>query len=421
MSLAMRDIKNPRNYINNYETLHNYEDLITVEHRSNNTKRDYLFVNKLQCKHIPCSPSAMMYMCSALAAKVNTELDSKPIESALVVGFAETATAIGQFVGRMIHKAKYITCTTRERVGGSEEIIRFEEEHSHATLQKLLTYSTSPINIDNYDYILFVEDEISTGNTILNFINAFESQHNTSSDGTKQREIRYGVASICNWQSESNKAKFREYNIDTFYLLSGTLKDVNIKMGIEIDDMEKQIGTPIYDAMCTLEDRALDASTLYKIVNTRAFSKGRLGHDRDNVIKTDLALRRIRDYIYYEEKPIRNIRVIGTEEFMEVPIRIGASLEQIDNYNVVCHATTRSKIDVLRSTFDGVKDGIKTRMELRSFYDNNRITYLYNFNEHVDLTIVVTDTPDRDILISAFTELYYKMREYSDRFIVISL
>ena len=47
---TMRTIKNPETYIKDIDDTLGYASDITVEHRSNNPKRDFLFVNKKQCK-----------------------------------------------------------------------------------------------------------------------------------------------------------------------------------------------------------------------------------------------------------------------------------------------------------------------------------------------------------------------------------
>ena len=70
-----QNIKKIDNYIKNIKEHGSFsKDNIVVEHRSNNPKRDYLFVNKLQCKHIPASPSKMVAMCNGLADMVNNKL-----------------------------------------------------------------------------------------------------------------------------------------------------------------------------------------------------------------------------------------------------------------------------------------------------------------------------------------------------------
>ena len=149
----MNEVKDTRTYIKNITDKHRYLESITVEHRSNNPKRDFLFVNKKQCKHIPCKASDMIKMCKTLANEVNAGLSKKSNYEdlrILIIGFAETATAIGTIVGNNVDKAKFILHTTREDVPGSEQVITFEETHSHATTQKLLVAKDSDFDFNNY-------------------------------------------------------------------------------------------------------------------------------------------------------------------------------------------------------------------------------------------------------------------------------
>lgn len=390
---TMRTIKNPGTYIRNIEDKAGYLDAITVEHRSNNPKRDFLFVNKLQCKHIPCKPSDMIGMCKELAKIVNNALITRQYYDSLkilVVGFAETATAIGTIVGDSIDKATYILHTTREEVGNSVEAITFEETHSHATTQKLLV--TDNFDFNEYNYILFVEDEISTGNTILNFINAFEEQHNLDENRRKIRDIKYGVASICNWQDSSMRETFKVAGIDTFALITGSLKDATIKMF----DSEEVI-------LANTEVKETYGSVMYSEIdsNVNTFFENRTGHRVNRCIDNDDILNLFRK-VYHRYSKYNSIRVIGTEECMELAIKIGEYFED-KGHEVVCHATTRSKIDTLDSHFDGEADGIKSRYRVPSAYNEDRDTYIYNMNEHYELVLLVTDS-SKDKCVNALVD-----------------
>ena len=68
------------------------KDLVKIAKRENNTKRNYLVVDPLQGKHIPVVPSKALDLFTALA---DTFREKYKDEKLLLVGFAETATAIG--------------------------------------------------------------------------------------------------------------------------------------------------------------------------------------------------------------------------------------------------------------------------------------------------------------------------------------
>ena len=108
------------------------KDLVKIAKRENNTKRNYLVVDPLQGKHIPVVPSKALDLFAALA---DTFREKYKDEKLLLVGFAETATAIGAQAAITVG-ADYIQ-TTREVIPGVNYLF-FSEEHSHATEQKLV-------------------------------------------------------------------------------------------------------------------------------------------------------------------------------------------------------------------------------------------------------------------------------------------
>ena len=93
-------------------------DLVRIAKRENNTKRKYLVVDPLQGKHIPVMPSRTLDLFTSLADTFRNEYKN---ERLLLVGFAETATAIGAQVAISIG-AKYIQ-TTRDRQKDSTYVI----------------------------------------------------------------------------------------------------------------------------------------------------------------------------------------------------------------------------------------------------------------------------------------------------------
>lgn len=391
-------VKNPETYVGNIDNSHGYLNSITVEHRSNNPRRDFLFVNKKQCKHIPCKASDMIKMCNDLANEVNTGLSKRADYdklNVLVVGFAETATAIGTIVGNNVEKAKFILHTTREEVPESKKVITFEETHSHATTQKLLVPNNGSFDFNNYNYILFVEDEISTGNTIVNFINAFEMQHNIDTDGHKIRDIHYGVASVCNWQSRKMQAYFNLANIDTFALIRGELNDVGVKMlegtDIKVDTTNNDYTHGVY------------AGSNISVGDGSVFFENRTGH----AVNRTLCNEKIKDKLFSTAKYLKiskgykNVRVIGTEECMELAIEL-ANLLESNGVNAVCHSTTRSKIDIL----EGSSDGIKVRYKVPSAYEFGRDTYIYNLDDKYDCTVIVTDSTNNKQVVALYNALY---------------
>lgn len=351
------DIKNLDIYVDCVaEDGFSHENII-VEHRSNNPKRDFLFVNRKQCKHIPYSAREMIAMCNTLADMIKNNFS--PDWRVAVVAFAETATAIGNFVADALPRKLSVFQTTRETLDDCEILIEFREEHSHAVQQRI--YGNRK-DFAEFDYILIVDDEITTGNTALNFIEGLNREGINS---------RFGIASICNWQSDEEHKKFRERGIDLFYLLSGRIRDANQKMVVaEI--------LPQTELSC--ED-----SVRTELINVKIPIRERLTHKSNRDLSSVFAA------VNSLKLKGSTIRVIGTEEFMYVPIRVTEYLENL-GFTVICHSTTRSPIDVISRD----PDGIHSKIEIPSVYDSNRVTYLYNFEERTDVVLLVTDAAESE-------------------------
>jgi adenine/guanine phosphoribosyltransferase-like PRPP-binding protein len=93
---------------------------------------------------------------------------------ALVLGFAETATALGHCVAEGLGGAPYLH-STRRPVAGVASAGGFTEEHSHATEHLLLP--ADPALLGGGRPLVLVDDELSTGRTALNTISALHRDH----------------------------------------------------------------------------------------------------------------------------------------------------------------------------------------------------------------------------------------------------
>jgi len=92
---------------------------------------------------------------------------------ALVLGYAETATALGHCVAEGTG-ADYLH-STRRPVAGFATAGGFTEEHSHATDHLLLP--ADPALLHGERPLVLVDDELSTGRTVLNTITALHRAH----------------------------------------------------------------------------------------------------------------------------------------------------------------------------------------------------------------------------------------------------
>lgn len=413
-----------RNFVDNYLEFSNgkiksfAEDAIAVEHRQANKKRDFLFVNRYQGKHIPCSPSDVARIAEEMSNAVEREEAILDEDKVIVVGFAETATALGYYVGSTLVEDGYniglITQTTREKVDrqlvenknsniGKYEEVYFSEVHSHATEQKIIIREDAAEIFKEATYILFVEDEISTGNTIINACKALKKY---------APNARYGVVSYCNWQTVENQERFEENKIDRMFVINGILKEEpnkevitgkartisvasalnmfnSFRTGITSEDIES------LEEIIKATSHMIDSELGEMLKDTEADVKG-LNEEECETLGRVKA----------------NIEVIGTEEFMYVPIKIANELAKLEKYTVETHSTTRSPIDISEKDTQTFSRGteLTTRMKVSSVYDKDRQTYIYNLADYTtgvpNVCVVITDGNKTDELEKELMGIY---------------
>ena len=312
------------------------KDLVKIAKRENNTKRNYLVVDPLQGKHIPVVPSKALDLFAALA---DTFREKYKDEKLLLVGFAETATAIGAQAAITVG-ADYIQ-TTREVIPGVNYLF-FSEEHSHATEQKLVK--------DDLDRAAAETDRII---------------------------FKYSVASLLNGMSEENLERYKRQGISLYYLV----KTDHSTYG---DRAETFKGDGFY---YKCPDKAAEYTTIYvknRMDARRLIDSGKYEEACENL------WREIREKTGNMADNIsgKRILVIGTEEFMFPALYIGRKMEK-EGAEVRCHSTTRSPIAVsLEKEYP-----LHSRYELKSLYDPDRRTFIYDIGKY-DKVLIVTDSPE---------------------------
>lgn len=333
-------------------------DLVKIAKRENNTKRSYLVVDPLQGKHIPVVPSKALELFTSLA---DTFRDEYRDERLLLVGFAETATAIGAQVAISIG-ASYIQ-TTREPIPNVEYMF-FSEEHSHATEQKLVKDDIDSV-VSQIDRIVFIEDEVTTGKTILNIINILDKEYSG--------KLKYSVASLLNGMGPEHLELYHNRHICLHYLV----KTDHSTFGEQAD---RFAGNGNYYNCFDKTD--CDFPTVF--IRNKVDARRLVSAEQYKSACEELWLEVKKEIGDFTGK---NVLVIGTEEFMFPALYIGWKMEENDN-SVRCHSTTRSPIAVsLEREYP-----LHSRYELKSLYDSERRTFIYDLEEY-DRVYVVTDAP----------------------------
>ena len=125
----------------------------------------------------------------------------------------------------------------------------------------------------------------------------------------------------------------------------------------------------------------------------------------------ETAIKRLEDSILdiINDKMSKNTKllVLGTEEFMYPAIKVGHSIQKKWNNKVKVHATTRSPI--LPKAEEDYP--IKSRFELKSFYEQSRKTFIYNL-DYYDKVIIISDTECQENWNSGFNSLIDKLEDF---------
>ncbi|GAB4098418.1 phosphoribosyltransferase domain-containing protein [Sinomonas halotolerans] len=139
-------------------------------------------------------------------------------EALATLGYAETATGLGHLVAEFL--GSYYVHSTRIATpvppfGG------FEEEHSHATSHAIVP--TDPERLARAGTVVLVDDELSTGRTVLNTVRELHAAwaraasraggpeagtHDGDAPGAPQARRRYVVATLVDLRSDEDRRLF---------------------------------------------------------------------------------------------------------------------------------------------------------------------------------------------------------------------
>ncbi|MBB5121187.1 phosphoribosyltransferase [Streptomyces eurocidicus] len=182
-----------------------------------NKKRAHLLVSHVLGKHVPAAPAVVYGSGVDLGRRVRDLLGDEAAARAVVLGYAETATGLGHAVADGLALAPYLH-STRRPVVGVRPVGGFEEEHSHATSHLLLPEDPELLAGDGP--LVLVDDEFSTGRTVLNTI--------TTLHASFPRE-RYVVVALVDMRSAADRARLDDFaaglgaRVDLIALASGTV------------------------------------------------------------------------------------------------------------------------------------------------------------------------------------------------------
>ena len=281
----------------------------------------------------------------------------------MIIGFAETATAIAAAAAVQFPEDACFLHTTREFLSG--ECLNFKEEHSHAVEQRLYLSGTLPETKE----IILIDDEISTGKTIRNMVSQIRREIPAYQDA------KFIAASVINRVSPENLKLLEQENIFCDCLCK--LENMDYTSQVE----HFQVSAP--------EELPFSENLPYQCI----ISRNRLPESRKlhTIQESRKEFQAFADCICSEIQPVlagkKKILVLGTEECMFPALLLGKLLEQ-QGFTVRCHATTRSPIGICREETYPIQEGYA----LPSFYDPSRKTYIYNIDKTADAVLIVTDS-----------------------------
>lgn len=314
-----------------------------------NPRRAHLLVSRVLGKHVPADPHRVIDAGLRLGRAVRSVLGDRP---ALVLGYAETATALGHLVADVL-AAPYLH-STRRAVPGVPALAGFAEEHSHAVDHLLLPRDTAMF--DNDDPLVLVDDEISSGSTARNTISALHALRPRS---------RYVIAALVDVRCDTDRGRMAA----TAAALGTTIEVVAPAVGRiavpsdvarRVREMTAATGTVTTGpdvAAATGPDvrggRRRAPRTAGRIERVTVPwppdlpETGRHGFGPADRRRLDGALAPVVTRLERAVRGTRRVHVLGVEEFMYVPLRIAAGLrDALLPYGgeVVFSTTTRSPV-----------------------------------------------------------------------------
>ncbi|MEV5493070.1 phosphoribosyltransferase [Streptomyces bobili] len=300
-----------------------------------NPKRAHLLVSNVLGKHVPQAPSVVYGHGFALGRRVGELLGEEAAE-AVVLGYAETATGLGHSVADGIGRAPYLH-STRRPVPGVVPAGGFEESHSHATSHLLLP--EDPALLVGDGPLVLVDDEFSTGNTVLNTIRDLHERY---------PRRRYVVVALVDMRSPADAGRLEAFareidaRVDLVTAASGTvgLPEGVLEKGQELVARHEP----------AMPDPARPAATgRVARVDLRwprgLPDGGRHGFTPQHRTRLEAALpamaARLADAL---PEGARRVHVLGFEELMYAPLRLARELEQVTAAEVRFSTTTRSPV-----------------------------------------------------------------------------
>ncbi|MFD3522861.1 phosphoribosyltransferase [Streptomyces sp. NPDC058653] len=301
-----------------------------------NPKRAHLLVSNVLGKHVPQRPSVVHGAGVALGERVR-DLLGDAVEETVILGYAETATGLGHSVADGVADAPYLH-STRRPVPGVASAGGFEESHSHATSHLLLP--ERPDLLAGEGPLVLVDDEFSTGNTVLNTIRALHARY---------PRRWYVIVALVDMRSAADQGRLAEFaqdigaRVDLVAMASGTVTlpgDVLARGQALVAEYDSAART-------ASEVPAADGSVVRVPLGWPAGlpDGGRHGFTPAHRARLEAAAPGMAAALARNLGDARRVLVLGFEELMYAPLRLALELERsLPGVDVRYSTTTRSPV-----------------------------------------------------------------------------
>lgn len=311
-----------------------FDDLAGLALRDN-PRRAHLIVSRILGKHIPVPGATILDGGHRLADLVADEIAASgragDADDALVIGYCETATGLGHAVAQRFGMS-YLH-STREPVADLPVAVSFEEEHSHAVAHHLQPGPS--VRLAGSGPLVLVDDELTTGRTALNTIEALHARFPRPS---------YVVAALIDARTPAQREAFDQ-------------RSAEIGVDVRVASLAA-IAVDVPDDVLDRADHARSALAPGAPLPTGTPAAVRVYDDRwpadqptgarnglaaVETARLDEAAAEVARWLGPELSG--RVLVVGTEELMFLPTLLAAHLaEQHPELDVVTQSTTRSPV-----------------------------------------------------------------------------
>lgn len=261
----------------------------------------------------------------------------------LVLGYAETATALGHLVAAALRLPSLHS--TRRDVPGTRSTVEFDESHSHATRHRVVPADDALLDVEGP--VVLVDDELTTGSTALATIRALHAH---------RPRAAYVVAALVDARRAGDRERIAQVaeelgaRIDVVALSSGTVDVPADARAPEPVGLPAHEGPPVPAVVP-------DPGDAWPV---GVVESGRHGTSPDDEERLQEAASAVAAEVRTRLGAAADgdVLVLGTEELMHAPLAVAAALRET-GVRAWFSTTTRSPVQVRDEDGYAVRSGVR--------------------------------------------------------------